>query len=242
MSEFDHVVVTCEHGGCRVPPAYRRLFRGRTRLLHSHRGHDPGALELARRISKVFRTPLIYSDVSRLLVDLNRSLHNDEIFSTATRPLPQEMRARILRSHYHPYRGRVERRIARTIESGGRVLHLSIHTFTPVFRGRRRHTDIGLLYDPKRKLEAEFCGRWRRELSKGNPSLIVRMNDPYKGTADGLTTCLRTLPNAASRYAGVELEVNQRFPRRGGARWRELQSLILECLRDSISIRRRAES
>ena len=39
----DFVIVTCEHGGNRVPAAYARLFRPHRELLQSHRGHDPGS-------------------------------------------------------------------------------------------------------------------------------------------------------------------------------------------------------
>lgn len=242
MSDFDRVIVTCEHGGCRVPREFRRLFRGRDRLLRSHRGHDPGALELARRISKALQAPLVYSDVSRLLIDLNRLIENDELFSIVTRPLSPKVKTRILRSHYFPYRRRVEDRIAALMASGGPILHLSIHTFTPIFRGQRRCADIGLLYDPSRRLEAGFCKRWRRAMTGADSALNIRMNYPYRGTADGLTTLLRRMPGSASRYAGVELEVNQRFPRRGGARWRAIQSLIVQSLRDVFDPRRTSDS
>ncbi len=36
------IVITCEHGGNRVPKLYRELFHGQRRLLESHRGYDPG--------------------------------------------------------------------------------------------------------------------------------------------------------------------------------------------------------
>ena len=39
---------TCEHGGNRVPSAYRSVFRGARSALDSHRGQDMGALALAR--------------------------------------------------------------------------------------------------------------------------------------------------------------------------------------------------
>ena len=38
----DTFIVTCEHGGNRIPAPYRPLFRGQKALLDSHRGYDPG--------------------------------------------------------------------------------------------------------------------------------------------------------------------------------------------------------
>ena len=45
------LLVTCEHGGNRVPKEYRRLFAGWEPVLASHRGYDPGALTLARELA-----------------------------------------------------------------------------------------------------------------------------------------------------------------------------------------------
>lgn len=230
MRKFDCIILTCEHGGHRVPAAYRSLFAGRQRLLESHRGHDPGALELARWLSRSARAPLVFSDVTRLLVELNRSPDSEDFFSAITRSASPEERFQIVSDHYLPYRRKVEQRIAGRLGEGRRVLHLSIHSFTPVFRGRRRDLDIGLLYDPARKLEAQFCKAWRKSLLKCDSSLVVRANQPYRGTADGFTTYLRTIPGAAARYAGIELEVNQRFCRAGARRWRTLQANIAMAL------------
>ena len=35
------IVITCEHGGNRIPALYRGLFHGQRRQLESHRGYDP---------------------------------------------------------------------------------------------------------------------------------------------------------------------------------------------------------
>lgn len=239
---IDHVLITCEHGGHNIPSAYRRLFRGRERLLDSHRGWDPGSLQLARLLARHLDAPLIASTTSRLLVDLNRSVSSPSLFSKFSAALSSEERVRVLAEHYGPYRASVEREVRRMMRQkrrrGGVVLHLSVHTFTPVFRGEVRETDIGVLFDPSRELEALFCGVWLRELRAGasplRRPLVVRANDPYKGTDDGLTTHLRgMLP--ADRYLGVELEVCQRFPRRGGASWGRVQRHVAASLERALN-------
>ena len=117
-------LITCEHGGNRVPPCFRSLFRGHEDLLESHRGHDPGALTLARDLAMALGAALVVSTVSRLIIDLNRSPGHPRLYSEITRPLPASSRRAILRRYYLPYRERVEGRIAAAVASGRRVLHI----------------------------------------------------------------------------------------------------------------------
>ena len=91
---MDSYIITCEHGGNRIPAAYRSLFRGQRALLDSHRGHDPGSLVMATALADTFRAPLVASTTSRLLVDLNRSIGHRQLFSEATRGAPRKTRLR----------------------------------------------------------------------------------------------------------------------------------------------------
>lgn len=204
------VLVTCEHGGNRVPAAYANRFEGLGALLESHRGFDPGALATARALARCLDAPLLASTVTRLLVDLNREVGHRNVFSEATRGLDRRERQRLLERFHAPYRNRVVDEVRRLLESRPRVVHISSHSFTPVLDGRRRALDVGLLYDPERELELEFCGLWKRWLQREQAGLVVHRNRPYYGTSDGLTRTLRRqLPS--DRYLGIELEVNQAF-------------------------------
>jgi len=224
-------LVTCEHGGNRVPPAYRRRFEAHRALLSTHRAYDPGSLALAREIATALRAPLVESTVTRLLVDLNRSLHHPRLFSEIIRPLPPAERERIVERHWRPYRDEVEARIAAATATGRCLLHVSSHSFTPVLDGEVRNADIGLLYDPRRRPERELAARWRQALKARAPAVRVRMNYPYAGRADGLTTHLRQC-FPASRYAGVELEINQRHVLDGGRAWTDLRRTVRDALMD----------
>jgi len=204
------LLVTCEHAGNRVPSRHAHLFRGQEALLESHRGWDPGALPIARELSRSCEAPLRFSLVSRLLVDLNRAEDNPEVFSELTRDMSDQDRRELILRYHRPYRARVARMIESWIEAGCTVVHVGVHTFTPVWLGRRREVDVGILFDPDRPLEGEFADRWRATLSDALPGLTVRPNEPYLGIDDGFTLTLRTeLP--AERYLGVELEVSQRL-------------------------------
>ena len=228
------LLITCEHGGNKIPPAYRSLFGRMQNALRSHRGYDPGALSLARDFSKAFDAELVYSTTSRLLVELNRSPNHKQLFSEATRELPPAERERVLQRYYWPYRNWVEAQIGAAVESGEKAIHVSSHSFTPQLDGEVRRADIGLLYDPSRRSERDLCREWQRAIGRADGTLVVRRNYPYRGNADGLTTHLRRL-HPDGRYAGVEIEVNQKHTLGGGAAWRELRELLVETLRTTLA-------
>lgn len=233
MPENPTLVLTCEHGGNDVPPAYKELFRGQRRLLESHRGHDPGALAMARAMARRLGGSLIHCTVTRLLVELNRSPGHPDLFSEISARLPAEPKRRVLERYYLPYHRRVRRAMARTRRRGGSVLHVGVHSFTPVLSGRVRNADIGLLYDPWRRAERALCHRWRRAIRLRAPSLRVRMNYPYRGVTDGLTTALRReLP--ASGYMGIELEIGQRLLLPTGKWPREVERAVIGGLADAL--------
>jgi predicted N-formylglutamate amidohydrolase len=225
----DAFLVTCEHGGNRVPARYRELFRGHEDLLDSHRGYDPGALALARDLAAALDAPLVISTVSRLVVDLNRSPYHPRLFSPVTRAAPAAVRREIVTRHYLPYRAEVEARVAAAAARGRRTIHVSAHSFTPVLDGVVRNADVGLLYDPARSGEARLCAAWQAALREAAPALRVRRNYPYAGTSDGLTTHLRRHfgPRA---YVGVELEVNQARAFAGGRAWARLRHAVVGAL------------
>lgn len=202
------LVLTCEHGGNRVPAAWRHLFAGAEALLASHRGWDPGALLLAKRMARQLRRPLLATTWSRLLVEANRSPTNPRIWSRFTKGLPRAERQRILQQYWLPHRQAVESAVATGIARGHQVVHVAVHSFTPELDGEVRNADVGLLFDSSRKLEAAFARRWGATLEAGMPGLRVRYNYPYRGNTDGLPTALRRR-HPAGAYLGLELEVNQ---------------------------------
>jgi predicted N-formylglutamate amidohydrolase len=234
-SRTSQLVITCEHGGRDVPPAYGALFADRSELLVSHRGWDAGALELAREIAGTFCVPLYAATTTRLLVDLNRSIGHRRLFSEITRALPAACRQDIIDRHYRPHRETVEADIARLIASGRRVIHVASHSFTPALDHHvPRQADVAWLYDPRRMAEASFARTWMRELAQRQPTLRLRRNYPYRGRDDGLTAALRKRhPDAA--YAGIELEVNQRFTEQRGTSWDELRATLVDSLAKALA-------
>ena len=223
------LVLSCEHAGNRVPAGYRTLFKGRQSVLASHRGWDPGAVELARAIAKETHAPLLANTVSRLVVETNRSIGHPQLFSEFTRKLAPDEKARLLKAHYHPHRGAIEAVIRSALRTHARVVHVGVHTFAPVLGGKKRTADVGLLFDPKRKAEVDFCEVWLHALHWEAPQLRLKKNYPFKGSSDGLTTTLRD-KFAASRYLGLELEVNQAIMTGPARRFTDIPNRIARSL------------
>lgn len=229
MAKKDHFLITCEHGGNRIPPRYRYLFAGFEALLQTHRGYDAGALALAKEMARALAAPLFASTTSRLLVDLNRSIGHPHLYSEATRGAPAGVRSEILESYYLLHRNKVEADIAVAVARGSRVIHVASHSFTPELEGVVRNADIGLLYDPSRPGEAELCRRWQAQLKASVLELRVRRNYPYAGKSDGFTAYLRRrFP--AEVYIGIELEINQKHVINGGRHWRAFRGRVIDAL------------
>lgn len=203
-------IISCEHGGNKIPQEYNPLFKNAEDVLATHRGWDIGILPVAQEIAEILNLDITYSTTSRLLVELNRSIGKPDLFSSYTHSLSLSEKERILSEYYFPYRNKVETDISKWINSGYKVIHLSFHSFTPVLNGIERQGDMGLLFDPEREIEVKFCEQWKGALQVANQNCNVRFNYPYLGIDDGFTTYLRTqFPKRM--YGGIELEVNQKF-------------------------------
>jgi predicted N-formylglutamate amidohydrolase len=208
VSERVHLLLTCEHASNAVPRAYGALFPRDGRVLRSHRAFDIGALAVARHVSRTLRAPLLAGSVSRLVVDLNRSLRHRHLHSEFLAGLDHPARQAIAARYHGPHWDAVEHHIVARLRRGVGVVHVAVHSFTPALRGEVRNADLGLLYDPRRRREVSLCRSWKAILGE-SAELRVRFNYPYRGGADGLTTQLRRRFPAGS-YVGIELEMNQR--------------------------------
>ncbi len=235
------IIITCEHAGNVFPKQFSALFSGRERLLESHRGHDPGALDLAQKLAQGLKAPLFFSETTRLLIDPNRSPNNPKRFSEITGRLSAPEKAIIQELCYQPYRAEVESELSCNMRESGLTLHISVHTFTPVLHGKVRSADIGFLYDPARNAEASFCILWQNVLRKFDQKLQTRRNYPYRGTSDGFTSYLRKYFSEDS-YLGIELEVNQKYLSEKRRTWLYLQQLVLKTLRMTICMKDKAAS
>ena len=222
MKNAPALMITCEHASNALPDFVLRAFRDSNGIpddvLASHRGYDIGAYKifsiLVKRLKPDFHSA---SKFSRLVVDMNRSSTSKSFYSEYTSSLPSTVKARML-SLWEKYREKIESFVAGKIpekqrkaakEAPLKVIHLGIHSFTPVLNGVERDADVGILYDPSRPSEAKIAEILIKNIRDREPSLRIRKNYPYLGKSDGLTTTLRQKFGPA--YAGLEIEINQKL-------------------------------
>ena len=194
----DHaVVLVCEHASRHIPAEFGGL--GLTpQALSSHIAWDPGALETAEHLSALLDAPLVYGGVSRLIYDCNRPPdapgampQRSEIYDIpGNRDLDDAERARRIETYYRPF----ERLVEETLNSRSATpVLVTIHSFTPVFDGKPRCVEIGILHDADTRLADALLS-----VSGG---YNVQRNQPY-GPGDGVTHTLKRhalphgLPNA----------------------------------------------
>ena len=201
------VIFTCEHAGNHVPEQYQSLFGGYSEILESHRGWDRGAWPLANFLAEQMEAPVFGCLITRLLIETNRSPDSPQLFSEYSTPLPIESKEKLIQNIYKPYREQVQKVIEKMTKP---VLHLSIHSFTPIWHGQERKVDIGILFDPTQNIEAVFSQQLKDNLHANLPEFQIRFNEPYKGTDDGFTTWLKK-QYSKDDYTGIEIEVNQKF-------------------------------
>ena len=205
MTSRRRIILSCEHAGNRVPKRYQPIFAKTPDVLQTHRGYDIGIAAVAKQMQKRLDCPLCLYPWTRLLIDVNRT-RPGALFSDFSRTLPKTDKEHLIEKYYRPYVEGLEQAIRKNCAKTG-VLHLSLHSFTPVLEGQERNADIGILYDPRRKQEASFAAELQRRLRQKS-GLRIRRNYPYAGRADGMTAWFRRKFTQA-QYLGIEIELNQ---------------------------------
>lgn len=222
------LVLSCAHAVCAVPEWYRERFRGFEEVLTSHRGWDPGALNLSQAFAMKTRTPLAHGEVTRLLIDLTRRPDDPERFPELGTSLTDDQRQKLHDRYFAPYFELLCERIASGMKLSPPVVHLSVHTFPRQLGDLPRATDLGVSFDPERHSEAAFAAHWITGLRCAAPELRVDSNPRYHGTHDGTADLLRRrFPQPD--YLCLELEVCQSFFLDGLPwRWDRVKRLLLD--------------
>jgi len=204
-------IITCEHASTAIPPPWQTLLQPYCDSCDAHQIWDPGTPEIASWLGKILNAPVFKGEYTRLLVDLNRSVNNAHLFSPLMRERSDAERTRVLTTYYYPFRHQIIRALDYLVTERRPIIHISVHSFTPVLRGEKRTADFGLLFDPTRDLEREICTIWLEWLKAYRPDMVCKANYPYLGASDGHTTAMRR-SFGRFRYLGIELEFNQKLP------------------------------
>ncbi len=170
---------TCEHASNRVPAPWRPRPSDRT-LLATHWGYDIGAANVTRGLVRRSRGWGALSRFSRLLCDPNRDPMDPTLVlracddGTPSFNRRVDEAARVARFHA-PYHDAIDL----TLRAHPPVFLVSVHSFTPIFRGRARPMEAGVLFDRY----DDLADRLVRALN--DAGLRTEPNAPYSGK-DGL--------------------------------------------------------
>lgn len=205
------VVLVCEHASSFVPASYDGLGLDPA-ALRAHIAWDPGALAVAQELARLLDAPLVASRVSRLLYDCNRPPEapsavpeESEIYRIpGNAGLSAEERRRRAERFYFPFRDALAAAIDAHTARAGPPAVVTVHSFTPVYRGAARAVEIGILHDEDARL-ADAMLDAAHGVGCGATDVVVRRNEPY-GPEDGVTHTLRehALPRG---LANVMIEI-----------------------------------
>jgi predicted N-formylglutamate amidohydrolase len=188
MTAFEHVpardgnstlLLLCDHASAALPDGYGRLGLDAA-LFGTHIAADIGAATVTRALASRFGAAAVLGRWSRLLIDLNRGeddptlvmkLSDGSIIPGNRDAGPDEV-ARRIRDFHAPYHDAVTAELDRI---GPRAAILSIHSFTPAWKGKARPWEIGVLWDTDARLAKPLMQRLTQH------AMIWGDNEPYSG-------------------------------------------------------------
>ena len=200
------VLLLCDHARNAIPPGYGDLGLSRA-ALERHIAYDIGARALTLTLAERLGAPAVLSTFSRLLIDPNRGeddptlvmrYSDGAVVPGNARADEAEISRRIAR-YWRPYRAAVQA-AAQAMDAPAIV---SLHTFTPVWRGVPRPWKVGLLYDADDRLARPLLAALARD---GLGAQEIGDNEPYSGGLPG-----DTIDAVATRrgWPNVLIEVRQ---------------------------------
>jgi len=196
-------VFVCEHASKFIPEHLGNLGLGASDL-DAHIAWDIGAIELAKGISDRLGCGLLFAGVSRLVIDLNRSKSANDLIPqiSETTPVPGNCnldpseRQNRIDTYYAGFHDQLEKLLDARAQAGHLTHLVSLHSFTPTYKGRNRPWQAGIIHDQKSEFALRLLTELRRETG-----LNVGENEPYS-PADGVYHTLaahgdkRNLPTA----------------------------------------------
>ncbi|MCZ7977346.1 N-formylglutamate amidohydrolase [Agrobacterium tumefaciens] len=185
-------VIVCEHASHLIPPSLGDLGLDAF-ARSSHIAWDPGALELARYLSSSLDAVLYYQRFSRLVYDCNRPpeavpaiVGKSEIYDVpGNQSMPEADRLTRINEIYLSFRDGLSEILASCKAQGRGTMLVTVHSFTPVYFGKKREVEIGILHDSDTTLADAILA----ESEGADRKYVVMRNQPY-GPADGVTHTL----------------------------------------------------
>ena len=193
-------LVICDHSSNNIPSIYNDLGISNNDL-ESHRAYDLGASDVAYELAKLLSCSLVMANFSRLLIDPNRGeddptlipkLSEGKIIEgnlSISTSLKDKERKKRIREYYLPYHNQINKFINDSLINDDIPKILSIHSFTPVWKGKRRDIEVGILWDKDDRLSKIFLNSLKgRKIGDNKPYSGRLKNDTLfrHGSKNGL--------------------------------------------------------
>lgn len=236
-------VVVCEHASNHVPAEFGTLGLAPEHLTR-HIAWDPGALGVARTLARRLRAALVESRVSRLVIDCNRPLDAPDLVAeiSETTPIPgnagldNAARARRIAVSHAPFHAALGEVIEGRLGRGLGCALVTVHSFTPVYRGVPRPWQIGIIHDGDERLSAPLIAALR-----GVPGLTVGDNQPYAPADRVYYTVERHARSRGLPCVMIEVRNDEVTTPEAELRWAEMLAPMLEEAAATIAADRPAE-
>jgi predicted N-formylglutamate amidohydrolase len=182
------VLILCDHASNAVPAPYGRLGLDEAQF-ERHIAYDVGAAEVTHSLAAALRAPAVMTCFSRLLIDPNRGMDDptlvmrlsDGAVIPANASIDHEEIARRVKNYWQPYRDAVRAQIDLMCTQGPLPALVSIHSFTPHWKGHSRPWEVGILWDRDPRLAVPLMRDLRAQ------GVCVGDNEPYDGALEGDT-------------------------------------------------------
>lgn len=213
-SKKPHIIITCEHADFKIPDFVKSKMPSwfTTSLKKSHQTYDQYAIEISMAVKDLlkkqgFTVDLISYPYTRLLIDANRTKDNKGFYSKLS-PYITDQELKKIEDRYDAYKKECENLIQKNLKTKDIVL-FSVHSFVPVFNGKKRKTDIGLLFRNKISKEKSFAVQLKKELQKEVP--MTHLNLPYRGHTDCFLNHILDKYKNNKSVNGLFFEFNQDY-------------------------------
>ena len=214
-------VIVCDHASNRIPDEYKS-FGYAEDALQTHFAWDPGALAVSRSLSALLDAPLLWPDVSRLVIDCNRPIDASSliVIESEGRPVPANrnvsdaQRAERIKRVHAPYHEAIDACLKRRLAAGMKSALIAVHSFTPVYLGKSRPWEIGIVFGDDRRLADDFI----RGL-QADPALTVGINQPYAPADQVYYTVERHAGPRGLPAAMIEIRNNEVADKAGQRQW-----------------------
>ena len=219
-------VLICEHASNTMPKALGTLGLPEAELTR-HIAWDIGAEKVGRLLSRLMDAPLLLQRYSRLAYDCNRPPESPDSIpemseltaSPGNKKLSAEGRLARAREIYRPFHDGVSAVLDTRAAGGQHSLVVSIHSFTPVYKGKPRSVELGILHDRDATLSSK--------LIKSFPNIDARLNEPY-GPKDGVLHTLNLHGfTRGLQHAMIEIRNDLVSTERGQDEWAQRLSVPL---------------